>query len=204
MGQPDYEQASRYALDRLEHELDSSFCYHSIVHTRDDVFPAVERLAALSDLGADDRLLVRTAALFHDIGYVEQLHDHEEAGVRICASILPGFGYSPAAIDRIAGMIRATRLPQSPQSLIEQILADADLDVLGRDDFLIRNRLLRSEMAAFGKHFSDIEWYREQLHFLQSHSYWTPAAHHLRDPGKSHNYTALCRLLADTGSREDG
>src|SRR5688500_819275 len=37
--QPDYEAALRYALDRLERELSPNLFYHSLQHTRDDVFP---------------------------------------------------------------------------------------------------------------------------------------------------------------------
>ena len=47
MDQPDFKRARQYALERLERELPPTLIYHSLAHTRDDVVPAAERLAAL-------------------------------------------------------------------------------------------------------------------------------------------------------------
>jgi uncharacterized protein len=92
-------------------------------------------------------------------------------------------------------MIMATRLPQTPHTLLECILADADLDVCGRDDFLVLNRCLRAELAASGSASSDHEWYSSQLSFLRAHHYWTAAARASRDEVKHTNIAALERLL---------
>jgi uncharacterized protein len=196
---PDFDGAVRYALRRLERELLPGCFYHSVVHTRDDVVPAVERLAALEGLEGEELLLLRTAAYYHDLGFVEQRAAHEAVGVQIAGLILPRFGYGAAQIETIGGIIMATRLPQSPRSLPEQILADADLDILGRSDFFSRNRALRAELAAFGQPASDEQWYGEQLRFVQAHGYWTSAARSLRDAQKQLNCEALKRLLAQCG-----
>jgi uncharacterized protein len=194
-GLPDLDGARAYALGRLDRELSPVLCYHSIAHTRDDVAPAAERLAAAERLDDEELLLLRTAAYFHDIGFVERREDHEVRGARIAADVLPRFGYGAAQIVAIVGMIMATRLPQTPQTLAQRILADADLDVLGRADFLSVNQCLRVEMAHAGMPASDSEWYRVQLHFLRGHSYWTPAARTLRDAQKRLNVALLAQLL---------
>ncbi|MBC8077600.1 MAG: HD domain-containing protein [Chloroflexales bacterium] len=194
--QPDFAAAQQYALGRLERELDPRLRYHSLAHTRDDVLPAVERLAALGRLYGEDLLLLRTAALFHDLGFLVSRASHEAQGVAIAAALLPTFGYRPAQVEQIGAMIRATRLPQSPQSLLEQILADADLDLLGRTDFLERNRMLREELRAFGDDTTDEAWYDGQIKFMTQHRYWTPAARALREPQKARNIEVLRALLA--------
>jgi uncharacterized protein len=94
----------------------------------------------------------------------------------------------------------ATRLPQTPRTALEEILADADLDVLGRDDFLPRNRALQAEVSALGRPVGDKPWLTGQTQFLQSHRYWTAAARSLRDRGKERNIDLLERLLADNAS----
>ena len=193
---PNIEGAARYALRRLERELLPGFCYHSIVHTRDDVVPAVEKLAALQGVEGEELLLLRTAAYYHDLGFVEQRAAHEAVGVQIAERVLPYFGYGPAQIEVISGLIMATRLPQSPRTPLERLLADADLDILGREDFLPRNKALRDELAGFGQLFSDQQWYRDQLRFVQTHNYWTQAAHALRDEQKLRNCEKLNDLLA--------
>lgn len=199
MSVPDFEQARRYALERLEHELDPALCYHSIAHTRDEVVPAAERLAAMEGFGGEDLLLLRTAAYFHDVGFVERRAGHELAGVRIAEAALPGFGYTPIQVATVGGLILATRLPQLPTSPLATILADSDLDMLGRDDFLLLNRMLRAELAAFGTRFSDGEWYAQQGAFVREHRYWTASARRLRDEGKARNIRALEALLAAAG-----
>lgn len=197
MSGPDIEQACAYALQRLAHELSPKLFFHSLAHTRDDVVPAALRLAELSGIDRQDMLLLRTAACYHDLGFIERRDGHEEVSVRIAAAVLPMFGYSSEQAACVIGMIRATKLPQSPANLLEQLMADADLDSLGRADFFERNQALRDEMAAFNHVMSDSIWYRNQLTFLQSHHYWTPAATALRaETKKLHIAELISRLSA--------
>jgi uncharacterized protein len=197
MAQLDFEAARHYALQRLEHELPPMCVYHSLAHTRDEVVPAAERLASLEGVAGEALLLLRTAAYYHDIGLVRQRANHEAAGVRIAVTKLPHFGYSPAQIQAIGGMIMATRLPQRPRTALEALLADADLDVLGRADFMRRNQALRAEIEAYGAAVDDAQWYNQQLRFIQAHRYWTAAARALRDDQKRANGAALLRLLEE-------
>jgi hypothetical protein len=99
-------------------------------------------------------------------------------------------------------MIFATRMPQSPRTPLEQLLADADLDVLGRTDFLARNHDLRTELASCGVQVDDAAWYAEQISFLQSHHYWTAAMRQLRDQQKRQNIIALQTLLLKANAKE--
>lgn len=200
----DFLRAQEYAIERLKHELAAELTYHSIWHTHDDVVPSAERLALQSGVAGDDLVLLRTAAYYHDIGFIEQRNGHEVVGVRIASTVLPNFGYSSAAIQTISAIIMSTRLPQSPHTLLEQVLADADLDVLGRTDFFERNRALRTELAWYGTGVSDIVWYRGQIQFLSQHRYWTAAANELRNPGKQHNLMLLHELLAEMSPTNKG
>ncbi len=193
----DFEHARHYAIERLTHELASELTYHSIWHTRDDVVPSVELLARHSDVTGDDLMLLRTAAYYHDIGFIERRDEHEAIGVRIAAATLPDYGYTSDELQIISGIIMSTRLPQSPHTLLEQLLADADLDVLGRTDFLQRNQALRAELACYGTIVSDATWYRSQIQFLNQHHYCTTAATELRHAGKQHNLATLQKLLGE-------
>ena len=195
MSRPDFEGARQHALERLERELPADLFYHSLWHTHDDVVPAVERLAAVEQIAGEPLLLLRTAAYFHDIGFIKRRQAHEEAGVEIANATLPGFGYQPKQIEAIAAMIIATRLPQAPVGMLQQILADADLDVLGRADFWQRNLALRRETEALGGSVSNDEWLRLQLRFLESHRYWTVAARSQRDQLKQRHIAEMRERL---------
>jgi uncharacterized protein len=188
---PDIAAAERYADARLRSELDPRFVYHSYWHSVDEVTLASIELARLEGLGPLDTLLIRTASLFHDVGFVIRRDLHEEAGIEIARAALPDFGYSVEQIDAVAGMILATRLPQRPITPCERVVADADLDVLGRDDFCPRNRLLLQELRAFGQEFSDERWRDVQTTFLSEHRYFTASARAMRDRGKARNLAGL-------------
>jgi uncharacterized protein len=193
---PDIDQAVRYVLARLEQELSPQRVYHNVAHTRNEVVPAAERLAALEGIEGEALLLLRTAAWFHDLGFIRQGAGHEAIGAGMAAQALPAFGYRPEQIAAIQGMIMATRLPQTPHTLLEQIIADADLDLLGCDEFIERNYDLRREMAAYGQVMADEAWYISQIEFLHGHRYFTVAATALRSEGKERNIRWLGERLA--------
>jgi CheY-like chemotaxis protein/predicted metal-dependent HD superfamily phosphohydrolase len=192
----DYEAARRYALERLERELPPELTYHNLYHTVEDVLPAVQRLAALSGIPAEEARLLEIAAVYHDTGFTVQRLEHERLGAEIAGQVLPGFGFSPTQVAAIQGMIMATQLPQSPRTRLEEILCDADLDVLGREDYGERNKALRAEMATSGLVLSDEDWCRSQLELLEKHRYFTAAARKLRAEGKQKNIEAVKERLA--------
>jgi predicted metal-dependent HD superfamily phosphohydrolase len=190
-----YEKAIAYALNQLDEGLAPHLTYHNLWHTRDDVMPAVVRLATASGVDADDVQLLRVAAAFHDIGFIEREQGHEMVGLRIAAQKLPCFDFSSHQIERIMGMILATRLPQSPRDLLEEIVADADLDVLGREDFFPRSVALYEEFAALGQKNSWRQWQEQQLNFLNTHAYFTDAAIESRQALKAHHIATLEKNL---------
>jgi len=196
MTSPNFELARQYVLGRLARELAPQINYHSLAHTRDEVVPAAEEFADREGVTGEDFLLLHTAALYHDVGFVEQHDKHEAGSVRIAVATLPGFGYAPAQIEVIVGIILATEYPQQPHFLLEQIMVDADLSILGQADYLPRNAALRAELAAMGRPMTDAQWYGGQLNFIRSQQYYTAAARSLRDAQKQVNVVAMAALLA--------
>jgi uncharacterized protein len=196
---PDPNRAITYALTRLEYELAPGFVYHSVAHTRDEVLPAVAYLAEHEAVTGEYVLLLHTAAAYHDIGFVRGPDDHEARGVAIARDVLPRFGYTPDQVDMVARLILSTRMPPQPQTLLQRILIDADLDSLGRLDFLGRSHDLRAERAAHGEEIPLTTWYQQQLHFLRAHCYFTAAARVRRNDGKRCNIELLKSLIAMTG-----
>jgi uncharacterized protein len=190
-----FERARQYALQRLERELSPNLHYHAAMHTRDEVVPITEKLAIMEGLNEETLYLLLTAAWFHDLGYVEKHTHHELISTKIAMQVLPDFGYSSQEIEIVRWAILATVLPQSPSTLLEQILTDADLDVLGREDFMVRNNDLRKEFAYFGREYTDVEWCKNQIKFIEAHQYFTASARNLRDAGKLSNIANLKQKL---------
>ncbi|MBN4071438.1 hypothetical protein JYT72_02890, partial [Crocinitomix catalasitica] len=178
-----YMKAERHIMKILENQLSPKLLYHSINHTI-DVTQAVERLAILEGITDEDLFLLKSAATYHDAGFVEQYENNEEVGMRLAREILPKYGYTQEQIDMIDGLIKSTEIPQSPTTHLQEIMCDADLDYLGRDDFHDIASLLRRELREHGKLDSDREWDEIQLSFLNEHTFFTDSAIRLRQEKK--------------------
>ncbi len=163
------------------------------------MLPAAVRLGQAAHLSDENLLLLKTAAVFHDSGFLLAYDNHEQHSIRLAREKLPDFGYSAAQIDVVAETIAATRLPQRPHTLLQQLMCDADLDLLGRDDFIELNRRLHEELMRISKTPppSPQVWLTSQIRFLENHSFFTRPAHESRDAGKSRN---LARIRASLNS----
>jgi uncharacterized protein len=198
----DWQEVYHYVGERLSTQLSASLTYHSINHTLQDVLPAAEMLGKMAGLDDERHLLLRTAALFHDIGYTQQYDQHELASVRIAGQVLPGFGYRAEQVQEIEKIILVTQLPQTPRNLVEELMCDADLDSLGRDDFFATCHNLLHELRALGLGLTLKQWYEQQRSFLSSHRYFTQYAEGLRGPGKRANIATLEKYIQSLDGSE--
>jgi uncharacterized protein len=179
-----FEQIREKITGILEHQINGTLSYHNVGHTK-EVLANVERIARSEGI-INERtlLLMKLAALFHDTGFIYVYKDHEEKSFEFAKSELNGFNISGEEMDIIGGMIMATKIPQNPKNHLEQIICDADLDYLGRDDFDVISNNLKKEVLLFGIAQTEAEWEERQIHFIESHSYFTETCRLGRDPQK--------------------
>ena len=190
-------QAGDYILTKLRKELPAHFTYHNIDHVQ-DVYQAAKQLGKKEQITPAEMDLLLTAACYHDAGFLKGPAGHEAESCRISRETLPGFGYTTSEIEQVCSLIAATRLPQAPKNHLEQILADADLDYLGRDDFFeISDKLYRELKLAGG--ISDMEtWDKAQVAFIEQHHYFTQTAINTRQPQKEVNLAQIKARLKST------
>lgn len=188
-------------IRRLRADLPTERQYHSAHHTENEVLPAAEHLAGIMGIAAEQKRLLLAAAAFHDTGYMNGPDEgHEERSIAIAREVLPSFDYTPEEIEEVARIIRATKWPQQPCNLVEQVMADADLAMVGLpwEEFSARQQHLRAEIQAIdGVSLSDEEWYEEQIDFVSSHSFFTDAAHALFDEQKALNIARMLEYLEE-------
>lgn len=190
------DDAGDFIIKRLNNELPGHLSYHNADHAK-DVYEAAKRIGEAEGISGHELNLLLTAAYYHDSGFLIKAKGHEEESCRIARETLPGYGYTTDEINQICGMIMATRLPQSPKNHLEEILADADLDNLGRDDFFTISHKLYLENLFFGKAISENEWNQQQIDFIKKHQYFTKTAINLRQAKKDAN---LGRIKAQVNS----
>ena len=204
MTKPNFETVKEYVYNRLENELSSDLYYHGLHHTKKVVEDA-EMLGKMEDISNEDFLLLRTAALYHDIGFTKQYVRNEGIGKEIVEKSLPKFGYSNNQIKRIGEIIMATqmqmidgKLKQVPNENdhLQKIMCDADLLYLGGDsvEFILTSQSLREEMKEYGIHLNPEQWDLGQPSFLESHSFFTESAKNLRNEGKERNLKSSIEL----------
>jgi HD superfamily phosphodiesterase len=130
----DQRSAKAFILSLLKEGLPARLTYHCFEHTV-DVHTSAITIGEEEGVTGDDMELLKTAALFHDSGYLLGTERHEFAGCSLVREHLPRFGYSVDQVETVCSMIMATEVPQRPIDALGEVLCDADLDYLGRPDF---------------------------------------------------------------------
>ncbi len=192
-----YYKTEKHVLNILDKNLSDKLYYHSINHTK-DVVKAVERIALLEGVTDEGLFLLKTAAIFHDAGFIERYEHNEPIGARMATEILPKYGYTEQHIKTIVELINVTEIPHRPINKLQEIICDADLDYLGREDFEEIADRLRKELREMNKIDSDRAWDNLQVKFLNQHQYFTKTAKETRQKKKEENLvTVLKRLESD-------
>ena len=183
-------EVKKMILAKQKKELPKHLSYHSIDHIK-DVYNSSERLGKAENINSEDMTLLLTAALFHDSGFIESSKEHEELSCKIARQYLPQYNYNPIQIDNICGMIMSTKLPQTPLNILEEIICDADLDYLGRDDFFTIGDRLFAELSMYGIINNENDWNKLQISFLEKHHYFTKTSILLRQSKKDEHLYLL-------------
>lgn len=183
-------------LDKLERELPDHIYYHNVKHTV-DVVTEVELIGWAEGCTDEEILLLKTAALFHDAGHTVSYDDHEYQGTLLARKMLPAYGYTEAQIDEICKIIMSTKLPPEPETLLEEIICDSDLDYLGRSDFIPVSNTLFEEMKARNKIARLNDWNKMQVKFISGHQYFTATARSLREVNKKLQIERIKSLITD-------
>ncbi|MGQ9847691.1 MAG: hypothetical protein ACUVQP_09380, partial [Bacteroidales bacterium] len=127
-----------------------------------------------------------------------QSKGHEQISAQIAQEILPRFNYTQEQIDIICNIIKATELPPKPKTLLEKIICDADLDYLGRSDFIPVSNTLYKELHEQKLIGSIEDWNKLQIKFLSAHQYFTETANRLREVNKQTQIERLKQLIENT------
>ena len=189
-----YNKIRKKTLEILNSQLPEELYYHDINHTL-DVLKNCNMYIKREKIGSHDAKLLRIAALLHDIGFIESNKDHEITGGRIAEKLMKAHDFPKKDIDKVVGMILATRIPQTPKNQLEKIICDCDLDYLGRSDFYTISDLLFRELKLMSVINSKREWNKFQIKFLEAHNYHTQFALKNRQPHKEARIAELKELV---------
>lgn len=166
-------KVEEYVRKIYENKANEEMIYHNISHTL-EVLKTAEEIARAENLTQNDLEVLLIAAWFHDVGHLDICYGHEEVGSSLAKEFLKKENYPAEKVDKVIKCILATKVPQTPQSLVEKVLCDADLHHLGLPDVDEKGQLLRLELQNRNiKHYTDLEWYETTVIFLKSHRFHT-------------------------------
>lgn len=192
-----YRHAEKFILKKLNEELPDNLYYHGVHHTF-DVTDAVEKIALREGITGEELYLLKTAALYHDAGFTQEYSQNEPIGAAMAKECLPQFGYTEEQIEIIEGLILATAIPHNPKNHLQQIMCDADLDYLGRDDFEEISDSLKMELMERGFVKDNRQWDEIQVKFFNMHKFFTQSSIALRKEEKWKRFAEIeARLTED-------
>lgn len=195
------DQVQQYVLDFFKTRTDPKLVYHNLSHT-ERVVASTVLIANHYQLNETDFFIVNTAAWFHDVGYCMDMKVHEEKGADEAEKFLKNRNVGENIINSVRGCIMATKLPQTPTNLNEEIVCDADLFHFGTDNFFAINKLMRQEYESIKNvSITKKDWRHETLELLEKHRFHTDYCRLLLADKKNENIEKLRRK--DSESAEE-
>lgn len=190
-----FKEVEQHIIGILKRDLPNNLYYHGLHHTM-DVLRSAEVIGKNEKISDEEMLLLKVAVLYHDAGFTKVYRHHEEVGCDMANADLPGFGFTAPEIEIICGMIMATKIPQNPHNKLEFIIADADLEYLGTDDFDRIARTLFEEIKIYLGIESERQWNIIQMNFLKNHQYHTNFCKKNRESVLQKNLKKIEKIVA--------
>lgn len=196
------DEVKSHVLDYFRHHQDDSLVYHNLAHT-EEVVKATAEIGNHYQLSDKDFFILMVGAWFHDTGYFEAPQQHEQKSADLAIAFLKEKDVPAEVRDAVLQVIMATKMPQKPTNLLENILCDGDLFHLGSKDFTKKRKLMHKEVELMHQiKLGKNEWRKKDIAFLEGHHYHTEYAKLLLNDQKAKNIEKLKSKLKDDNSEE--
>jgi predicted metal-dependent HD superfamily phosphohydrolase len=189
--------SSEFVTRLLNENLSSELTYHNLSHAH-EVFEAVTELGKNSNLSEEELEIIQVAAWFHDTGFINGYLNHEYKSVEIANEFLENILYPVEKIKRVTVIIIMTELANTPHSLSEKIIRDADILYIGKDNFFSKCISLRSEWELIDhKKITESEWLQTCLDFISKTMFFTDYAKLKYETVRQSNINCLKGMLQE-------
>jgi len=198
-----YEEDIKLEASQHLNSLPPELYYHNASHTLQYVYPEAKRLAKMEGINEDEMLILVLISLFHDTGFSIKYSDNEGDGAQMAKDYAVNSNNvvlqdaAQIAYDAILN----TNMKSRPRNRYEEIIRDADLSILGKQEFLEWNIRLRLEIlnhpesGMYQLALDEKKWIESQLVFLKNHQWFTQSAKTLYQAQKEKNIQQLANQL---------
>lgn len=195
-------ETEQYVRDLYDKKLPDKILFHTLHHTY-NVLKQAEIIGDYCNLKKHEITILKIAALFHDVGYINTYSKHEEESVRIASEFLLKKGVDKKWIKQIENCILSTQTPQKPKTNFEEILCDADMIHLASNDYFEQAELLRLEWEKTkGKNYKKSLFYINSIDFFNKHTYHTEYGKSILQAKKEKNLDLIFKKIKNSKSKK--
>ncbi|GET29403.1 Pycsar system effector family protein [Prolixibacter sp. SD074] len=196
------EKAKSFVIDFFGREVNPKLSFHNLTHTI-DVVRQSELIGEEEQLSNAEMKAVLIAAWFHDVGYMTQPDNHEEASITIVCSFFEDNPVNVEIQNLTQRCIAATKRDAMPESLPEKVIRDADSSHIGSEHFLSLSKKLRKELISCNNvDISALEYWMKTLDFLENHQFYTRYAKRQFQSMKEINIAKVRELTSKLRQKE--
>jgi len=139
------EKTKKHCTQILIESRCNQLAFHNSQHTK-EVFNNAQQIGTHENLTQEDLEIVSLAALFHDTGNMDCFKGHEDVSAHKASEYLKNIGFEPGKIEKVVKCILATKMPQKPTNLLEEVICDSDLAHLGKENFIAKKQIASRRM----------------------------------------------------------
>ena len=190
-----------YVTGLFEQLHSPALAFHNLDHTKNVVKHTIE-IASHYNISEKELLVLKAAAWFHDTGYLfTEPAQHEEMSCEVMKKYMKDF-VDEQSITDIENCIMSTKFPRNPQTLLEQIICDADTYNLGSKDFKDTNKKALEEAKLRNKETNPEEFLEKTIKLLKEHTFFTSYSKEHLDDKKNKNLQKLEKKITKKQEEE--
>ncbi|MEJ7830396.1 MAG: Pycsar system effector family protein [Segetibacter sp.] len=168
--------------------------FHNLPQT-EHVLTVINQLAKNYALKEEDVFIVEAAGWFLYVGYYKEVRHPDEASAKLAEEFFKDAGVETETIELIKKCIFSATNTAAPDTLLGQIMYDANSAYIGTDNFFRDNKLKRKESEmVYGRRINKNEWNSNTIQMLESHEFSTDYMSRL-DAKKKKNLEKLRRKI---------
>jgi hypothetical protein len=196
-----FETIEETVTRKLRRELPKGLYFHSVAKVS-ELVSNVKKISLSEGTSEEEKVLLALAALYKNTGFTKNYKNYLQFSKEIAKEELFKFGFPNYQVEIVLNLIEGKPLKRDSGNRLLKIMSDADFDHFWRNDFFIKNELLRLETQEYFKTEKQkdvqisLRWWNERsLKILESHKYLTKASIEERQKGKEYNIRELKELL---------
>jgi predicted metal-dependent HD superfamily phosphohydrolase len=198
-----YKKTEQHVTELFNNNKNPALVFHNLDHTK-SVVERTKEIAGHYYLSENDMLVVYLAAWFHDTGYMfTDAEHHEEKSVELMKDFMKLYSPDETLLQMIEECIMATRPPLQHDSLLKQIICDADTYHFGSNEFKDTNKKVWEEYNHRGTVLNEKEWTLKTMALLETHEFFTKYCKDNLEEKKEKNMKKLKKKSEENDKAED-